>query len=48
MIAGAFVLPAVMDGMTDASTTRNPSTPRTLRSGATTASSSTPMRQVPT
>ena len=35
-------------GITDASTTRRPCTPRTQKSGATTLSSSTPMRQVPT
>ena len=48
MIVGAFVLPPVIVGITDASTTRSPSSPRTLSSGSTTASSSDPIRQVPT
>ena len=48
MIDGAFVLPPVIDGMIEASATRRPSMPRTLRSGPTTARSSTPIRQVPT
>ncbi len=48
MIDGAFVLPPVIDGMIEASATRSPSMPRTLRSGPTTARSSTPIRQVPT
>ena len=38
----------VIDGMIEASQTRSPSMPRTRRSGPTTASSSTPIRQVPT
>ena len=45
---GLAVLPETMDGMIDASTTRSPSRPLRRRSGATTAPSSTPMRQVPT
>jgi len=36
-----------MRGMTEASTTRRPSTPRTRRSGSTTAPASVPARQVP-
>ncbi|SHX68655.1 Uncharacterised protein [Mycobacteroides abscessus subsp. abscessus] len=35
-------------GITDASTTRSPCTPRTVRSGVTTLASSAPIRQVPT
>ena len=37
MIVGAFVLPRVIVGITDASTTRRPSTPWTRSSGSTTA-----------
>ena len=36
MIVGALVLPRVTVGMTDASTTRSASTPRTRSSGSTT------------
>ena len=45
---GAFVFPPVMLGMMLASATRSPRTPRTRRSGPTTARSSLPIRQVPT
>ena len=48
IIVGAFVLPRVIVGITEASITRRPSTPRTRSSGSTTASSSVPIRQVPT
>src|SRR5262249_12485200 len=45
---GALVLPPTSVGMIEASTTRSASTPRTRNCGSTTASPSTPMRQVPT
>lgn len=48
MIVGAFVLPPISRGMTDASTTRKPSTPRTRSSQSTTERESLPIRQVPT
>ena len=48
MIVGAFVLPEVIEGITDASATRRPLTPRTLNEPSTTAPSSAPIRQVPT
>ena len=48
MTVGAAVLPLVINGMTEASATRSPSIPRTLRAASTTAPSSAPMRQVPT
>ncbi len=50
MMVGELVLPEVMVGMTDASTTRRPSMPRTRSCASTTApaSSARPMRQVPT
>ncbi len=48
MIVGALVLPRLMRGMTEASATRRPSTPRTFSSGSTTASSCVPIAQVPT
>ena len=44
---GALVLPPGRQGMTEASTTRSPSMPRTRSSGSTTALASVPMRQVP-
>ncbi len=44
---GQFVCPLGRRGMTDASTTRRPSIPRTRSAGSTTASGSVPMRQVP-
>ena len=48
IIVGALVLPPIRVGITDASTTRRPSTPRTRSCGSTTDSASVPMRQVPT
>src|SRR5690606_21507871 len=48
MIVGALVLPPGNDGITEASTTRRPSTPRTRSVPSTTESSSSPIRQVPT
>lgn len=48
MIVGALVLPDGMRGITDASTTRRRSTPRTRKRLSTTAPGSLPMRQVPT
>ena len=42
MMVGALVLPRTTVGITDASTTRRPSRPSTLRSGSTTE----PMAQV--
>ena len=47
IMTGAWMLPEVIDGITDASATRRPSTPRTRRRGSTTAPSSLPMRHVP-
>jgi len=47
-MVGAFVLPPGMVGMTEASTTRRPSTPWTRSSSSTTAIPSSPIRQVPT
>src|SRR5882672_4913487 len=48
--AGALVLPLITVGMSEQSKTRRPSTPRTRRSGVSTAmeSSSRPILQVPT
>ncbi len=48
MMVGALVLPLISVGMTLASTTRNPLRPCTQSAGSVTASSSCPMRQVPT
>ena len=48
MTVGAWVWPRMIRGITEASTTRNPSRPRTRSSQSTTAASSLPMRQVPT
>src|SRR6185312_11055868 len=48
MIDGALVLPVVSVGMIEASSTRSPSSPRTLSRESTTAPGSSPMRQVPT
>ena len=48
-ITGAFVLPRGTVGMTDASTTRRPSMPRTLRCWSTTPEPGEPLiAQVPT
>src|ERR1700722_6354061 len=47
MIVGALVLLDGTKGITEASTTRMPRSPRTLRSGITTASGPEPMAQVP-
>jgi hypothetical protein len=47
MMLGALVFPDVMTGMTDASATRSPVTPRTRNRGSTTACSSEPILQVP-
>src|SRR5204863_7770517 len=48
MIDGALVLPVVTAGMIEASMTRSPSIPMTLRRGSTTAIGSVPILQVPT
>ncbi len=48
MTVGAFVLPDVMRGMIDASTTRSPATPRTASRSSTTAASPYPILHVPT
>ena len=48
MMVGALVLPPIRVGMTEASTTRSPSSPWTRREASTTASSSVPILQVPT
>jgi hypothetical protein len=48
MMDGAFVAPAVMDGITDASATRSLRTSRTRRLESTTASASFPIFAVPT
>ena len=46
IVVGACVFPVEIDGITDASAIRRPSTPRTRSSGSTTASSSMPILQV--
>ena len=46
MMVGALVLVEVTAGITEASTTRSPSTPCTLSSLSTTARASLPMRQL--
>ena len=48
MVTGARVWPPVITGITEASATRRPSTPRTRSCGSTTAPASEPMRHVPT
>src|SRR5439155_13251052 len=48
IIAAVFVFAETIDGITDASATRRPRTPRTRSDGSTTASGPTPMRHVPT
>ena len=48
MIDGALVLPLTSRGMTEASATYSPSTPRTRSFGSQTASASDPIRAVPT
>ena len=45
---GAWVWPRMIVGITDASATRNPATPRTRSAGSTTLASSAPIRHVPT
>ena len=47
MIVGALVLHEGTNGMTEASTTLRPSSPRSSRSGVTTASGPRPIAQVP-
>lgn len=48
MMDGAFVLAFTIDGMIDASATRSPEMPCTLRAASTTDISSDPILQVPT
>ncbi len=47
MIVAALVFPLTTAGMIDASATRKPSSPRTLRRSSTTAASSWPILQLP-
>src|SRR5690606_13569256 len=47
MMVGALVLPPISLGITEASTTRRASMPRTRSSGSTTAWASLPIQQVP-
>jgi membrane protein DedA with SNARE-associated domain len=47
-MVGAAVLPATWTGSTEASTTRNPVTPRTRSRGSTTSSAAGPMALAPT
>ena len=47
MIVGAFVFDEFTVGITELSATRSPSIPLSLRSGVTTAMSSTPILHVP-
>ena len=47
MIVGAFVLPDVIVGMIEASTTRKPSSPRSRNRSSTTAIGSEPILHVP-
>jgi hypothetical protein len=47
-IVAAFTMACGSEGITEASTTRSPSTPCTLSAGSTTAAASMPIRQVPT
>lgn len=48
MTVGALVFPRGTTGITEASTTRSPSIPRTFSSGSTTACSPSPIAHVPT
>jgi hypothetical protein len=48
MIVGALVLPPMISGITEASTTRRLSMPRTRSQPSTTAKGSSPILQVPT
>ena len=48
IIVGALVLPLTIAGITDASTMRSPSTPRTRKSPSTTDAASAPIRHYTT